>query len=117
MSVSVLSTSCATIFSGTNHEVKFDSSPSQATIKITNSGGDNKIVNLDPHISGWYWGNILIGGVVGMLIIDPATGGMYTFNTENAIETLPPAGAAAQDVRIIDYNDIPENIKGDLIRL
>ncbi len=32
---------------------------------------------LEPTLSGWYFGNILIGGLIGMLIVDPATGAMY----------------------------------------
>ncbi len=30
-------------------------------------------------ISAWYFGNILIGGAIGMLAIDPVTGAMWTF--------------------------------------
>ncbi len=33
---------------------------------------------LKPSINGWYFGNLLIGGPVG-LIIDPITGAMWTF--------------------------------------
>lgn len=28
-------------------------------------------------LDGWYWGNILFGGLIGMLIVDPATGSMW----------------------------------------
>ena len=28
-------------------------------------------------MDGWYIGNILFGGLIGMLIVDPATGAMY----------------------------------------
>ena len=33
---------------------------------------------LNANVSGWYAGNILIGGLLGMLVIDPLTGAMYT---------------------------------------
>lgn len=29
------------------------------------------------QLDGWYWGNIVFGGVIGMLIVDPATGAMF----------------------------------------
>ena len=32
---------------------------------------------LDSSVSGWYWGNLFCGGLIGFLIIDPLTGGMY----------------------------------------
>ena len=34
----------------------------------------------DTRLSGWYWGNILFGGLIGMLIVDPLTGAMWTFD-------------------------------------
>ena len=37
---------------------------------------------LDTGLSGWYWGNILLGGLIGMLIVDPATGSMWTFDED-----------------------------------
>ncbi len=47
---------------------------------------DEKI--LDTRINGWYWANILFGGLIGMLIVDPATGAMWTFKEENVFLNL-----------------------------
>ncbi|GAA5482118.1 hypothetical protein [Haloferula sargassicola] len=33
---------------------------------------------LTARVSGWYAGNILIGGLIGLVIVDPLTGAMYT---------------------------------------
>jgi hypothetical protein len=46
-------------------------------IKFMKPGHADTVVNLESGVSGWYWGNILIGGLIGMLIVDPATGAMY----------------------------------------
>lgn len=32
---------------------------------------------LHTSLNGWYFGNILFGGLIGMLIVDPATGAMW----------------------------------------
>jgi len=32
---------------------------------------------INSSVDGWYFGNILVGGLIGMLIVDPATGAMY----------------------------------------
>ena len=32
---------------------------------------------LSADLSGWYWGNLIFGGLLGMLIVDPATGAMW----------------------------------------
>lgn len=43
---------------------------------------------LDTTLSGWYWGNLLFGGIIGMLIVDPATGAMWTFDSDNVFINL-----------------------------
>ncbi len=32
---------------------------------------------IEAELDGWYFGNILLGGLIGMLIVDPLTGAMY----------------------------------------
>ncbi len=39
-------------------------------------------VELTPKMSGWYWGNLLFGGLIGMLAVDPATGAMWNIAPE-----------------------------------
>ncbi len=43
---------------------------------------------LDTRLNGWYWANILFGGLIGMLIVDPATGAMWTFQENNVLTNL-----------------------------
>ena len=38
--------------------------------------------NLSASITGWFAGNILIGGLIGLLIVDPITGAMFTLPDE-----------------------------------
>ena len=47
---------------------------------------------VDSGIDGWYWPNILIGGVLGMLIVDPLTGAMYDLpsNTSATLSLATP---------------------------
>ena len=35
------------------------------------------VASADTQMNGWFFGNILLGGVIGMLIVDPATGAMW----------------------------------------
>lgn len=51
-------------------------------------GRADTTVPLKSSISGWYWGNIAFGGIIGMLIVDPLTGAMYTL-PEDVVGTLP----------------------------
>ena len=57
-----------------------------ASVRKTGYASQEQI--LDTGLSGWYWGNILFGGLIGMLIVDPATGSMWTFDTDNVFINL-----------------------------
>ena len=51
-------------------------------------------VRLEPTMSGWYYaGNLLFGGLIGMLIVDPLTGAMYNLSPEKIEQPLTPAQA------------------------
>jgi hypothetical protein len=49
---------------------------------------------VDTSVSGWYVaGNIVFGGLIGWLIVDPATGAMWTLQSDAIDVPLAPAGA------------------------
>jgi hypothetical protein len=50
-------------------------------------------VKLQSTLSGWYFGNIVFGGLIGMLIVDPITGSMYNLAPDKIEQTLPDAQA------------------------
>ena len=35
---------------------------------------------MDSGISGWYLGNVIFGGLIGLLVVDPLTGAMWSFD-------------------------------------
>lgn len=108
-------TACGTIIHGTTQEVGVTSSPSGATVYINNSRiGESPItqslsrgnthavkIELDGYqsfemiinreVSGWVWGNIIFGGLIG-LAVDAATGGMYKLNPEQINASLQESG-------------------------
>jgi hypothetical protein len=47
------------------------------TLRLELPGYKPTEVELTPKMSGWYWGNLLLGGLIGMLAVDPATGAMW----------------------------------------
>jgi len=48
-------------------------------------------VQLNKKIDGWFWGNLLLGGLVGM-IIDGSTGAMYKLSPEQVEAALQQSG-------------------------
>lgn len=47
------------------------------TIEYTKDGYEAGRTELKAGLDGWYIGNIIFGGLLGILIIDPATGAMW----------------------------------------
>jgi hypothetical protein len=99
------STGCASIIHGTRQDVGISSSPTNAAVKVDglivgNTPVNAKLTRKDNHIvsielagyqpyettftrgvSGWVWGNIAFGGLIG-LAIDAIDGGMYKLTPE-----------------------------------
>ena len=46
-------------------------------IKFSTTEGKESCAVIESTLNGWYWGNILFGGLIGFLIIDPGTGAMW----------------------------------------
>ena len=44
------------------------------TVRYRKDGYEDASSVINSELDGWYWGNILFGGLIGMLAVDPATG-------------------------------------------
>jgi uncharacterized protein YceK len=110
-SVLVAVSGCATIIHGTTEKVGFSSTPAGATVSVDgiNSGTTPTFAQLkrstdhtviidlpgyekssfiiESKLSGWFFGNILIGGVIG-IVVDAISGGMYRLTPTELAATL-----------------------------
>jgi len=103
---------CATIAHGTSTTIRINSVPSGATAMVggqtiitpstvtlknnqayqvvfRKDGYEDTYYTIDKHMSGWVWGNILFGGIIG-LCIDAMSGGAYKLVPEDINVTLIP---------------------------
>ncbi|WP_010255816.1 PEGA domain-containing protein [Myroides injenensis] len=100
LSLLLLSTSCATIVSGSKQRIEVNSTPTNSTVyidnkevgktpyntklkrnqsyslKVTNEGYLPYQIDLQREFNAWFIGNVAIGGLIG-IIVDPITGAMY----------------------------------------
>lgn len=67
----------------------------QYTIAFQKDGFTSQTTTVDTSVDGWYWGNIVFGGLIGLFAVDPATGAMYKL-PENASASLPAEAVASQ---------------------
>jgi hypothetical protein len=59
------------------------------TLRLELKGYKPTELELTPRMSGWYWGNIVFGGLIGMLAVDPNTGAMWNIEPDKIQRTLP----------------------------
>jgi hypothetical protein len=117
--LSLISASCATIFKGSSQAITINSTPGKAAITIKTFAGVEVFTGVTPvttplpkkheylvsikldgykesttqisqSLQGWFWGNLLCGGVIGM-IIDWTSGAMWDLEPESINITLVTA--------------------------
>ena len=67
--------------------------PASYTVSVEKDGFKPTQFVVSGTLNGWYLGNILIGGLIGMLAVDPVTGAMYKLAPEDASTVLEAADA------------------------
>ena len=75
------------------------------TIVFRKDGYADQVNNLTSSLDGWYVANIVFGGLIGLLIVDPATGAMYKL-PEGLTANLLPVSASAADNQTVTIVDI-----------
>jgi hypothetical protein len=78
-------------------------------------------VNLTSSVSGWYFGNLIFGGVIGMLIVDPLTGSMYNLSPEKIDQPLTASQAhVIRDQKgflVVLASQITEHERAEMVRV
>lgn len=88
------------------------------TVSLSHPGFAEKKLNVECKLNGWYFGNILIGGLIGMLIVDPATGAMYRLDAKGIDTNLQEqAQNASASLKVLDINEIPKNWHEKLVAI
>ena len=86
------------------------------TVKYQMAGYNEQTFELKPGMDGWYIGNILFGGLIGMLIVDPATGAMWKLPESANVSLVPATAALGQDaLTIASIDQVPEELKSQLV--
>jgi len=62
------------------------------TIYCRKDGYSPAKADLSSTLNEWYWGNILFGGLVGMLMVDPVTGAMWKLKDPQVVSLARIAG-------------------------
>jgi hypothetical protein len=76
--------------------------PASYTLRFTKDGFEPSEMHLKGTVSGWYFGNIVFGGLIGMVAVDPATGAMYKLRPDTVEAGAPGREDHADRARIDD---------------
>ena len=90
-------------------------------VEISMEGYGEKSAEIKSTVNGWYVGNVLFGGLIGLLVVDPATGAMWTLAPKDVNLPLDKQLASSRDdhtsLSVVSMEDVPENLKDKLVKL
>ena len=91
--------------------------PAKYIVEFTRKGVTQS-VPITATINGWYFGNILFGGLIGLLIVDPATGAMWKLD-DNVIATFNQSADAtrSREIRVVSLEKIPLSMRRHLVAI
>lgn len=93
------------------------------TVVFSKEGYNEQTIPLNAGLSGWYFGNILLGGLIGMLIVDPATGAMWKLPDDVAGNLTKPDVAInienglTPQLQVVALDQIADELRPQLIKL
>ena len=129
--VSLFTQGCASIMSGPNQTVSVKSKPDGAKFSFVDKKGvavaagntpmtvtlkrrhdyllkvekeqfEPIEIPVEGMVNGWYFGNVLFGGLLGLAIVDPATGAMWTLTPDDVTVEMAAAGSGKQSVLLME---------------
>jgi hypothetical protein len=90
-------------------------------VRFELDGYPTREMPLEFKVNGWYWGNLLLGGVIGMVIVDPATGAMYkpSINFVQATMTRNSVGNfdGGPSLKICSIDEVPKGMEKQLVKI
>lgn len=95
------------------------------SVVIKKEGHIEQTITVDTRLNGWYiGGNLVFGGLLGYLIIDPLTGAMYTLETSAIQVTLASSPdlshqnkSTNENITVMLYEQVPVHLREKMQRI
>ena len=93
--------------------------PETYTLSFSKEGYKPVDITVRGSVNGWYFGNVIFGGLIGLLAVDPATGAMYTLQPKEVAATLDALKVARdgreQTLTVLLVKEVPKEYVGQLV--
>lgn len=87
------------------------------TVQVKRAGKVVGTHQVTAGINGWYFGNILIGGIIGLVIVDPLTGAMYRMPASITVDAASVAANAPRSLTVASIETLTPEQRASLVRL
>jgi hypothetical protein len=88
------------------------------TVTFEKEGYASHTAQIERGVDGWYIaGNILVGGLIGWLIVDPATGAMWTLKNLHVDLSSETSSSIEKQIRIVTIDEVPSHLRSKLVRI
>ncbi|MGO3354364.1 MAG: hypothetical protein ACTILI_13460 [Halomonas sp.] len=89
------------------------------TVELSKDGYESRTMMINSSPNGWYiGGNILFGGLIGWLIVDPLTGAMYNLTPDSINASLGESVATSNDgdseITLVLIEDVPNHLLNEM---
>jgi hypothetical protein len=96
----------AGFFKGENYSVTF-----------RKEGFTPHTAQIERGVDGWYIaGNIIFGGLIGWLIVDPATGAMWTLKNLH-VDMSSQTSSVHEEIHLITVDEVPDHLRSKMVRI
>ena len=94
------------------------------TLEFSKEGYEGKQMPLEASIEPWYFGNLLFGGFIGLLIVDPATGAMWKIEDTSISTSLEPKArpiavakeeGGKKELNVYALSDVPVELRKHMV--
>jgi hypothetical protein len=64
-------------------------------VRASMNGYESGYSSINSSLDGWYFANLIFGGLIGMLIVDPLTGAMFKLPDQTTVSLSPSSAREA----------------------
>lgn len=88
------------------------------TVTFKKEGYAPHTAQIERGVDGWYiLGNLVFGGPIGWLIVDPATGAMWTLNNLHVDLSPGLSSLSKEGLHVFTVDDVPDHLRSNMVRI